>query len=146
MKTNLMALVLLVAVILSVSAQAGSSVSPAICSITNFRGEASAQAGSIPFFRGASILFTNCVVYSGGSTSSAIQQLSNVTVQVSIGQLGSAVVGTGTVASASGGSWWFTTTVPTNYSNPFLQVKLTDDAGNSFIYPWKTLATQDPLK
>lgn len=50
-----------------------------------------------------------------------------------------------TVASAAGGSWWFSTTVPTNYVNPYLQIKVTDGSGNSYIYPWKVLATSDPL-
>lgn len=140
-----MILGVLVLVILALGAHAADSVSPATCTFTNFRGEAIAQAGALSYYKGSTVLFTNCIVYSGGTTSAGVQGLDGVEVQVTIGTVASSVIGTGTVGSAAGGSWWYSTTVPTNYINPYLQIKVTDGSGNSYIYPWKVLATSDPL-
>jgi len=49
------------------------------------------------------------------------------------------------VGSATGGAWWFLTTVPTNYQNPYVQIKVTDSNTNIYIYPWKIISTTDPL-
>jgi hypothetical protein len=41
--------------------------------------------------------------------------------------------------------WWCSITVPTNITYPYVQVKLTDENTNSYIYPLKTINTKAQL-
>ena len=125
---------------------AADAVTPESASITNLRGEAQARVSTtVEYYRGTSLLLTNNVMYSGTSTSAAVQGLDDVDVVVSVGTTESSVAYTGTVLVATSGTWYVTITVPTNLASAFLQVKITDAESNSYIYPWKTISTLDPL-
>jgi len=127
------------------NASAADAVVPESCSVTNLRGEAQGKVGTADFYRGASILLTNCVLYAGTSTNSARQGLDGVTVECRIGAQDLSTAYTGTVDVASNGTWFATVAAPTNSSSAWLQIKITDGSGNSYIYPWKTITTLDPL-
>ena len=122
-------------------------VIPASCTVTNCRGDAQSYASGASYYENTSLLFTNCVVYSGGDTSSAIQGLNAVTVQLRIGQIGLNILSTGTVQNATSGTWCATVSIPTNTGGSvFMQLKLIDSFTNSFIYPWKMIRTMVPLQ
>ena len=133
----------LLSVVGSIPVPAADAVQPASCAITNFRGEA---ISSIPgtFYRGTSLLFTNCVLYSGAGTNSAKQGLSGVAVEVRVGTTESNVAYTATVTDTQG-VWSCTATIPA-LSMSEVQVKLTDVNTNIYIYPWKHLLADTPLE
>lgn len=142
---RLAALLISGAVVLAAAGLAADAVSPQSCSFTNLRDEAQERIGDTDFFEATSLLFTNCVVYSGSSTSAAVQGLDEVEVEVRIGTTESSTAYTGTVDEAASGSWYCTVTVPTNLASAYVQVKVTDTNSNSYIYPWKTMYITDPL-
>jgi len=73
-----------------------SGLESASITMTNLRGEAQTAADSATFYRGDQIQFTNCIAYSGTSTSSAIQDLTGLTLTVSHGDsIGTTTVGPG---------------------------------------------------
>ena len=129
-------------------ATAQSEVAPATAVVTNFRGEAEGyMTPDITYFQGTTILLTNCVAYSGGSTSSAVQHLDGVTVTVDVGSSTSNRTYAGTVISTNAGTWTSRIVVPDWALNPSVQVKLTDSTAgtNVYIYPWKNLKTKAAL-
>ena len=137
-----------VVALLAHAAMGQSEVAPATAAITNFRGEAEGYATpDVTYFQGTTILFTNCMVYTGGTTNSAVQQLDGVTVSVAIGNSTSNRTYTGSVISTNAGTWSARVVVPTWALNPSVQVKLTDSTAgtNVYIYPWKNLKSKAAL-
>ena len=128
---------------------AGDAVEAAAGSFTNTRGDAVEYISATEYYESDTFLMTNCFIYSGSTTSSALQGLSNVTVQVKVGRLGYVTAYTGTVCDTSSttGEWWCSTTVPSNTLNDRadIQVKLTDESGTSFTYPWKRIHTKEGM-
>jgi len=116
-------------------------VTPATATINSIRGEAVANISGT-FYQDATLRFTNCVIYSGTSTNSAVQNLHGVTVTVSAGNASTNVDYTATVLSTNAGTWSCDITVPSFITAPYIQVKVTDANTNSYIYPWKALATK----
>lgn len=128
-------------------APATDTVQPASCTATNFRGETQAYVSPDYYYEGASLLCTNCVVYSGGDTSAAVQGLNGVTIQVRVGSATTNILYSGTVQSAPAGTWWANINVPASSGGTvFFQVKLIDAGTNSYIYPWKMIKTMAPLR
>lgn len=125
---------------------ADDSVEPSSCTTTNYRGEAQGYVAAGSYYEGASLLFTNCVLYSGGSTSSPVQGLAGVTIQIRVGSAITNTLYSGTVQDAAAGKWFATVTVPSNMSPAFVQVKIIDASTNSYIYPWKMVNTMAPLR
>lgn len=124
---------------------ASDAVEPASVSITSLRGEsASLTVSAESFYQGTTILFTNCVLYSGTTTNTARQGLTDVDVELRVGTLEASTAYTATVQNTNG-QWWASITAPTNLTAAFVQVKITDVNTNVFIYPWKTLLIQEPL-
>lgn len=143
MKKFLMAAVL--AAICSVwPAHAGDAVEPNSVTFTNFRAQAVETLNVGTIYRGSTLLFTNCQVYAGTSTNAAVQGLSGVTVQVSVGDLSTNVDYTATVSSTNAGRWGCAVTVP-NMATFLLQVKLTDENTNTYIYPNKVMSADVSL-
>lgn len=137
-----------VAAVLASAALAQSEVAPATAVITNFRGEAEGyMTPDITYFQGTTILLTNCVAYSGGSTSSAVQGLQGVTITVDVGTSTSNRTYTGTAISTNAGTWTARIVVPDWALNPSLQLKLTDSTAgtNVYIYPWKNIKSKAAL-
>jgi hypothetical protein len=129
------------------SALATDTVAPASVTFVNCRSDAVNSAiSNTGFVENTTLLMTNCVIYSGGTTSSAVQGLDGVTVEIRIGDLFSSTAYTGTVINASAGTWWKSITVPTNYQSLFLQLKLTDAEANTFIYPLRIIRTVEPME
>ena len=123
------------------------NVAPASATFTNCRADTvNGTISQTYYVEGTTLLMTNCVIYSGGTTSSAVQGLRGVASEIRIGDLFSSTAYTGHVISAASGTWWTSITVPTNYSSTFLQMKLTDASTNSFIYPLRIIRTVQPLQ
>lgn len=121
-------------------------VQPSSCTTTNFRGEAQAYAAPGYYYEGTSLLFTNCVLYSGADTNSGVQGLDGVTIELRVGSALTNRLYSGTVQEAAAGKWWANVTVPSNMSPAFVQVKVIDANTNSYIYPWKMINTMVPLR
>ncbi len=122
-----------------------SALEPAVLSIASVREEPVANASETYFYAGHPLLLTNCVAYSGTSTSSAPQNLSNVAVIVQLGVPTNNVAYTGAVANAAAGTWWARIeALPTNWDAPFLFLQLTN-AAETFGYPFKILKVKTPL-
>lgn len=128
---------------LVVCARSADSVTPESCTVTNLRSEAQGKVGAGDYYRGTTLLLTNCLMYSGTSTNSGRQGLSGVTIEVRVGDTDTNVAYTANVANTNG-EWSCSIAVP-NLQSAWLQVKITDGSGNVYIYPWKTLTTLDPL-
>ena len=131
-------------------ARAADVVSPATLSVTNFRGVAAGEIASFTeFYIGSSLLLTNCTMYTGTNSASAVQGLDAVTIQVTLGN--SSITPTELTDSsivASNGTWWASATLPSIGSSGLhynLQVKITDANTNSYIYPWLELKTKPAL-
>lgn len=128
-------------------ANGADAVEPSSCSITNMRGE---TEGAIPgiYYKSTTLLFTNCVLYSGTTTNTR-QGISGVTVTATLSD-GSASSSTSVVATAIStnlGTYWFSVNLRTNLSNQAnVQVKITDGQANTYIYPWKVLNLRSPLQ
>lgn len=124
---------------------AGDAVAPASCTVTNLRGEAQGYISSTYYFSDSTLRLTNCVLYSGTSTNSAVQGLDAVSIELKVGTASTNITYAGEAIVASNGTWWCDITVPTFVSVPYLQIKITDENTNSFIYPWKIIRTQTSL-
>jgi hypothetical protein len=118
------------------------ALDPQYISVTNLRSETADQwASSVEFYTGQTIVFTNCTAYSGGSTSTAVQNLTGVTITVSVGTTATNHDFTGAAQVATNGTWGASFTLPTNWVNPSVWFKFTDSSTNVFIYPRKILRT-----
>lgn len=126
-------------------APAADAVVPASLTITNLRDEAMVYANNVSYFEGTTLRLTNCVMFAGASTNSARQGLSDVTIQLTIGNTTTSSTYTGTAEVETNGTWTCDAVVPTNSSQCYLQVKITDANTNSYIYPWKQLNHRTPL-
>lgn len=123
-------------------ARAGSAVQPASVAVTNVRGEAAESILPGTLYRGSTLLFTNCVV---ATTNAATPQtLTNVTVTISVGNLSTNNDYTATVQDAALGKWSYAITVP-DLASWFLQVKVTDENTNVYIYPSKTFVSEQSM-
>ena len=118
---------------------AADAVIPASLTITNLRDEAQLYPTDTSYFEGTTLRLTNCVMFAGATTNSARQGLSEVTIQVTIGNTTTSATYTGTAQVETNGTWSAGATVPTNSGQCYLQIKITDSITNSYIYPWKIL-------
>jgi hypothetical protein len=115
------------------------AVEPQSCTMTNSRTDSlDAFVADIQYYRNTSFLFTNCVVQ--GSSGSA-ENLTNTTISIYVGDSTSTSNYTGSVQTATTGTWCASFTIPTNWTRPNIWIKLTDTATNSYIYPRKILKT-----
>lgn len=133
---------LFIAIFACVAAVAAQGLIPDSLSITNRRGEAEEHLAHSAY-KGQPLLFTNCYALGAGGT----QDLSNITVVVTVGTPGTRNSATGTVTSATNGAWTATVTIPDAIAGrmAFIQVKLIDSLTNSFIYPLKRIGLQEEL-
>jgi len=121
-------------------------VVPASIAITNYRDATSiVQPLDTTFFENSSILFTNCVMYAGANTNSARQGLSNVTINVRLGNQSASTAYTGHALVATSGTWYCVGAVPTNMDYFYVQVQIVDPSTNSYTYEWQKLLTREPL-
>ena len=121
------------------------ALEPATITITNLRSEAVSAASADTFYRLDQIVFTNCVVYSGTSSSSAVEDLTGVTVLLSWGD--SVISGSSTIATvtSTAGVWGATVTLRTNdVARTYFQVQLTNST-TRFTYPLKYIDVRSKL-
>lgn len=119
------------------------ALDPQYVTVTNLRNETADQwVSSVEFYTGQKIVFTNCIA-SSGTTSSTRQDLTGVTIAVSVGTVATNQDFTGTATLATNGTWGASFTLPTNWVNPYVWVKLTDTSTNVFVYPRKVIRTTD---
>lgn len=128
-----------IAVLAAVVASPAAAVEPASVTATNLRGQAQSPISEQSFFQGSTLLFTNMVSYSGTTTNSSLENLTNVTVEIRIGATEVNTAYTGTVYGATSQFWWKSITVPTNLTSAIMQLKLVDGSGNTYIYPHRTI-------
>ena len=104
--------VIVVAAAIAATIIAGEAT-PAQCTMTNLRDTASvANVTDTEFYQGDSILFTNCVMYSGATTNSAVQDLDGCDITVRLGSGSTVNTNSGTAQVASNGTWYCSATVP----------------------------------
>lgn len=129
----------------SVVCRPASALDPATLSLISLREEPVANASEADFYSGAPLLLTNCIAYSGTTTNSARQNLTNLTVIIKLGTMTNNIAYTGTIANATSGTWWARIdALPTNWAAPNLFLKLTN-ATDNFGYPFKILKVKTPL-
>jgi len=124
--------------------RASDAVVPATIAVTNFRDEAIGNISAVEYYNGSSLLFTNCVLYAGTDTNSARQGLSNVAIEVKIGNTATSETYAAT-STATNGVWSCPVTVPTFAGYTYVQIKVTDVNTNVYIYPWKILNRKSAL-
>lgn len=123
---------------------AADAVSPASCSITNFRGEAEGYVSEYYYFEGTTLLLTNCHMYASTGTNT-VQGLSGVTITVDVGTTTTNLSYTGHAISTNLGTWWVSFPVPAGLPTVYVQTKVTDANTNTYIYPWKMMRTKAAL-
>ena len=128
------------------AATSAMALDPAKITCTNFREEAVLEASDAVFYRGDVIIFTNCVMYSGTSTSSAVQDLTAAGVILTWGdKVQSSTSVTGTVGTATSGVWNASVTLrSTEGAKTYFQMKVTNSS-SEFVYPFKTITTKAKL-
>ena len=142
----MIAAVALVSTICLLISLASDEVAPANVTFNWLRQEGVGQISSEQYYEGTTLRLTNCVLYAGTTTNSARQGLTDVTMELRIGNTTTNVPYTPTAETATNGTWHCAITVPTNITPCYLQIKLTDAVGtNVYIYPWKTLNWKSPL-
>jgi len=129
-----------IAVILAVAR--ADSVDPATITCTNNRNDTLTYLSDAIYFKGASLLWTNCSLQTTGTVA---QGLSGVTIQMKWGSASSNVTFSPVVTSTNLGKWSLNMTVPTNWDQPAIQIKITDAQTNSFIYPWRLIHVKDAM-
>lgn len=134
-------LILLVAALAAAGAIAGSAVEPPSCTFTNVRQEAVQNVSVGTVYRGSSLLFTNCALYAGTSSTGAVQTLTNVTVDISVGNFDTNVTYTASSTNAATGTWSRLITVP-DLASWFVQVRVTDENTNRYVYPAKSFMSE----
>jgi len=108
---KIVASVVLVAVLFA-AAIAG-EVTPAQCEMTNLRDVTTvANVTATEFYQGDTILFTNCVMYTGATTNSAVQDLDGCDITVRLGSGSTVSTNSGAAIVASNGTWYCSATVP----------------------------------
>lgn len=121
------------------------ALEPAKLSIISLREEQVAYASEAFFYSGQPLLLTNCIAYSGTTTNSAPQNLSNLTLIVKLGMTNNPLVYTGTVANATSGTWWGRIdSLSSNWAAPYIFLELTNSS-DEFGYPFKKLKVKTPL-
>lgn len=146
-KLSTLIAVAFVALVIAMSAAfVHAEVTPANTSVTFLRADPSEIVTNGPFYEGATLLLTNCILYAGTSTN-VVQDLTSCSITCKVGTTTTAYVTTnGTIQSAAAGTWWTKFTVPTNVDNSAIfQVTVYDNAGNSYTYNWKVLPIRSGL-
>lgn len=122
------------------------ALEPATITITNIRAEAVSPASSETYYRGEALRFTNCIIFSGSTTSSVRQNLTGLTLTLTWGDgVITSLVITGTVNNATSGIWSASANLRTNEgAKTYFQIKITDGT-NSMVYPFKYIDTKTKL-
>jgi hypothetical protein len=133
--------------IVQASPARAADVVPANTAIVFLRADPSEIVTNGPFYKGATLLLTNCIFYAGTSTNAGVQDLTSCSITCKVGTTTSALITTnGTIQSAAAGTWWTRFTVPTNLDNSAIfQATIYDANGNSYTYNWKVIPVRGSL-
>jgi hypothetical protein len=144
--STLIAVVFVALIIAMTSAILRADVTPANTAVTFLRADPSEIVTNGPFYKGTTLLLTNCILYATTSTNT-VQDLTSCSITCKVGTTTTAYVTTnGTIQSAASGTWWTKFTVPTNVDNSAIfQVTIYDASGNSYTYNWKVLPVRSGL-
>lgn len=126
-------------------AVAADAVQPATLGLQFYRGAVPVMTITNSYYTGTTILLTNSVAFVGG-LGTATQGLGGVTVEVRIGSTRSNTAYYATADASS--NFWCSMVAPsylTSAENCLIQIKLTDSASNSFIYPAAPIVLATPL-
>lgn len=145
MKRNRFGLVdlMIVAAIVSMLAVLGMkafALDPATITFTNFRDKASIElATDAKYWQGDTLRFTNMVAFSGATTNSARENLTDCSVTVVLGDSTSNLTFSGGIQNATAGTWKCETTVPA-VDPCYIQVTVTQtNTGTNYTY-WTSKA------
>ena len=136
---------ILISMTINLLATMAIALTPATLTITNIRSEVEDYASSAEIVRGIPLILTNCVAFTGTTTSTAREDLTGVSINVKIGIPSTNISYTGAAQDATNGTYYCViATFPTNWNKPSIQVQLTNASAN-VIYPLKTIKTQQGL-
>jgi hypothetical protein len=137
---------MVMAVIGLVAAIALADVAPQTCTFTNLRNQATSAAdpNGVTFWRGDSLVLTNCVLSSTTTNWGARQDLTMCVVTCKVGSTDSSAAYAGVVQSTNG-LYSTTFTVP-GTGTVYVQTTVTaTNTGASYTYGWKLLSVKDKL-
>ena len=125
-------------------------VEPAQVEVTFLRDTGGGFVSDTEFFRGDTIRLTNCVVYTGATTNTAVQDLTGITLSLIAGNTAytNNTSTTGNILVATNGTFWADVVIPTNQPgiNPYIQLTITDGDSDSFTFPWEQAKAKDKLE
>ena len=122
-------------------------VEPATVTFNWIREEGVGQISSVNYYEGTTLIITNGVIYSGTTTNSARQDLTDVTMELRLGNTTTNIPYTPTAQVATNGTYYCKLNVPTNIIPCYAQMKLTSTVStNIYILDWKTLNWKTPLR
>ena len=122
---------------------AADTVQPTTATFSSLREEGISYINSTTYYLGTSINFTNCLLYATNMAAN-LQGLSGVTIQLKWGDPTTNQIFAPVVQNTNG-VWCLSMVAPTNWLSPYIQIKITDGAANSYIYPWKMVRMQSAM-
>lgn len=129
-------------ILLCLCTAAAAGVDPATLAITNRRGEPIVYLTNVVYVKGDVLLLTNCTAYAAAG---ATQDLAGVTLTATIGDPTATATATGTVISATDGTWAAAATIPRLPASwARIQIRLSDGT-NAYTYPDKLIPVRDRM-
>lgn len=139
--------VLLVAGVLALVASiVVADVAPQTVTFTNLRDQATASASEagVSYWRGDTLVMTNCVLAAGTTNNSTRQDLTMCVVTCKVGSTSSSTAYSGVVQNTNG-LYSCSFTVPTS-GTVYIETTVTaTNTGNRYTYGWKLLSAKDKL-
>lgn len=143
---RLIAAATIAAMCFRLSASAADPVAPQTVAATNLRATVSVEyTCNTIYTAGSTVLFTNCVAYSGAGTNSAVQKLNGVTLKLLLSDGTTTSTNTATSVSTNAGTWKATVMLPDNPNSIYWQLKITDANTNTYYYGKQMLRAQKHL-
>ncbi len=123
------------------------SIAPVTVTFTNIHDEGIYFVNGNNYYENSKLTFTNCVMYSGPDTNSAVQGLNGITIQAKVANTVTSTTYAATAISTNGGTWGVQVTLPTNNAGDLVDVEITitDSNTNIFTYPLKSMHTKERL-
>ena len=138
-------IIIIFAVLLGLCSMLVADVDPATVVVNCLRGSEVTDISSETYYTDSSLMITG-TIYNAASTNGAVQDLTDVDIEVKFGNVsqGSNIY-TGTVSDATSGTFYVIGTIPTNKSPINVQYKITDTNDVSYIYPWHNVKVKDAM-
>ena len=130
----------MMAAVLAVAVNA--TISPAVVQAAKFYRNTTANITG-KFSPGETVIFTNCIMYSDGT--GTVQNVTGCTNTIIFVSNSGNSTNTSAATGTNTGVFSFSYTIPTNANSVRFQVRLTDSAGATYIYPPCTLSLTEIL-